>query len=208
MTNFTALKNILFDVGGVILDLNINATLEAFYNMGFPADLLKYPENYNTDIFHRYETGKVSTGEFRDSIRKSTGVKFEDSVFDDAWRAMLINIPGERIELMKKLKSKFDLYILSNTSALHTPVFENLFQQNGTISMKELFKECFYSHEIGYNKPDEEAFKYVLKKAKIEAGETLFLDDNIQNIKAAKSMGFNAIHISKHMDLLELGFDL
>jgi len=208
MTNFSSLKNILFDMGGVIIDLNINATLEAFYNIGFPPELLKYPENYNTDVFYKYETGKIGTEEFRESIRLSTGVMFEDSVFDDAWRAMLINIPGERIELIKKLKSKFDLYILSNTSALHTPVFENLFQRNGGVSMKDLFKKCFYSNEIGYHKPDENAYKYALENAEIEAKETLFLDDNIQNIKAAKDLGFNAIHISKHMDLADLGFDL
>ena len=101
MTNFSSLKNILFDMGDVIIDLNINATMEAFYNMGFPPELLKYPENYNTDVFYKYETGKISTEEFRESIRLSTGVMFEDSVFDDAWRAMLLNIPGERIELIK-----------------------------------------------------------------------------------------------------------
>ena len=82
------------------------------------------------------------------------------------------------------------------------------FQQNGGISMKDLFKNCFYSNEIGYHKPDDKSFKYVLENSQIEASETLFLDDNIQNIKAAKNLGFNAIHISKQMDILDLGFDL
>lgn len=208
MANFTSLKNILFDMGGVIIDLNVNATLEAFYNMGFPSQLLNYPENYNSDIFFKYETGRMSTEEFRNAIRKETGLSFEDSVFDDAWRAMLLNIPGDRISLIKQLASKYDLFILSNTSPLHTPVFEKLFKKNGGISMDKLFKKCFYSNEIGYHKPDDSSFRFVLEHADIKAEETLFLDDNIQNIKAAQVLGFNAIHISVHRRLDDLGFDL
>lgn len=208
MENFSSLKNILFDMGGVIIDLNVNATLEAFYNMGFPAELLNYPENYNTDIFFRYETGKVSTGEFRDAIREASGIRFEDKTFDDAWKAMLLDIPAERIELIRKLAQKFNLYILSNTSELHTPVFEQLFLQNGGISMKALFKQCFYSNEIGCHKPDDSSFRYVLDQAGIQAEETLFLDDNLHNIKAAQALGFNAIHINEWKGLEDLGFDL
>jgi len=208
MANLTSLKNILFDMGGVIIDLDVNATLEAFFNMGFPAELLRYPENFNTDIFFKYETGKLKTEEFRDAIRKETGIEFEDAVFDKAWRAMLLNIPVERIDLIKQLSAKYKLYILSNTSPLHTPVFETLFQQNGGISMKELFKQCFYSNEIGYHKPDDSSFRFVLEHAGIEAEETLFLDDNIHNIKAAQALGFNAIHINGNMELNSLGFDL
>ena len=163
MANFASLKNILFDMGGVIINLNVSATLEAFYNMGFPADLLNYPENFNTDLFYKYETGQTTTEEFRNSIRKETGITFEDSVFDDAWRAMLLDIPRERIELIKQLSTKYDLYILSNTSELHTPVFEKLFLQNGGVSMKDLFKKCFYSNEIGYHKPDNSSFRFVLE---------------------------------------------
>ncbi len=208
MANFASLKNILFDMGGVIIDLNVNATMEAFYNMGFPPDLLNYPENFNTDIFYKYETGVISTEEFRNSIRKETGLDFKDVVFDAAWRAMLLNIPKERIDLIKKLAAKYKLYILSNTSELHTPIFENLFQKNGGISMKELFEQCFYSNEMGTHKPDDSSFRYVLEHADIAAEETLFLDDNIHNIKAAQAVGFNAIHISKHQGLEDLGFDL
>ncbi len=208
MDNFPSLKNILFDMGGVIVDLNISATLEAFYNMGFPAELLNYPVNYNTDIFYKYETGKITTGEFRDAMRKATGVDFEDKTFDDAWKSMLVDIPTHRIELIKKLADKYDLYILSNTSELHTPVFENLFLQNAGISMRKLFKQRFYSNEIGHYKPDDSSYRYVLEHANIQAGETLFLDDNIQNIKAAQAVGFNAIHISEYKSLGDLGFDL
>lgn len=208
MDNLSSLKNILFDMGGVIIDLNVNATLEAFYNMGFPSEFLNYPVNYNTDIFYKYETGKMTTGEFRNAMRKATGVDFEDKVFDDAWGAMLVDIPASRIERIKKLAAKYDLYILSNTSELHTPVFESLFLQNGGISMRDLFIQRFYSNEIGSHKPNEESYRYVLDHANIKAGETLFLDDNIHNIKAAQELGFNAIHISEWKRFEDLGFDL
>ena len=195
-------------MGGVIIDLNVNATLEAFYNMGFPSEFLNYPVNYNTDIFYKYETGKITTGEFRDAMRKATGVNFDDKVFDDAWSAMLVDIPVHRIELIKKLVDKYELYILSNTSELHTPVFESLFLQNGGVSMRKLFRQTFYSNEIGYHKPDDSSFKFVLEHAGVLAEETLFLDDNIHNIKAAQALGFNAIHINEWKSMEDLGFDL
>jgi len=208
MTNFSSLKHILFDLGGVILDLNVNATLEGFYQLGFPKELLSYPENFNTDLFFKYETGAISTDLFRNNIREMTGLFFEDEEFDNAWNAMLVGVPESRTKLITNLAERFDLFILSNTSDLHIAVFEKMFSRTAGLEIDQLFKKKYYSFEIGYHKPDEEAFRYVLDDAGILAEETLFLDDNIHNIKAAQSLGFNALHISEHLRLEEIGFDL
>jgi putative hydrolase of the HAD superfamily len=208
MEQATPIKNILFDLGGVILDIDVQATLKKFYELGFPAQLMQYPHSMDTDLFFKYETGKLSVGEFRDEIRKVAGVEMSDAAFEEAWTAMLLRIPGERCDLLKALSKRYALYMLSNTSDLHTPVFEQMFRESAGMDMHALFTKIYYSHEIGFRKPDREAWDYVVKDAGIHPGETLFLDDNIHNIKASQELGFQAIHIHERTTLLDLGFDL
>ena len=208
MAKPASIRNILFDLGGVILDINIQATLKMFYELGFPAELLQYPFSMNTDLFFKYETGKLNEDEFRNEIRKVTGVELTDETFDEAWTAMLLRIPKERTELLNVLATRYNLYMLSNTSSLHVPVFQKMYLEFAGVSMHDVFTKIYYSHEIGYLKPDAEAWEYVINDAGIEAGETLFLDDSIQNIKASLELGFKAIHIHEKINLLNLGFDL
>ena len=201
-------KNILFDLGGVILDINIQATLKRFYDLGFPPELLQYPESMQTDVFFKYQTGKLDTEQFRNEIRKVAGVKMSDEEFDAAWNAMLVGIPKERTELLKVLSKRYKLYMLSNTSEMHAKVYEKMYLDAAGESMHDVFDKIYYSHEIGLHKPDREAWEYVIKDAAILPEETLFLDDTIYNIKASKELGFQAIHIHERTTLMSLGFDL
>jgi len=201
-------KNILFDLGGVILDINVQATLKRFYELGFPADLMNIHDSMSTDIYHNYGTGKLDTEQFRNQIRKAAGVEMSDQAFDEAWNAMLVRFPEDRIALLKVLSKRYDLFMLSNTSALHVEVFEKMYLDVAGESLNKVFKKLYYSHEIGWNKPDPEAWEYVIKDAGIKAEETLFLDDSIHNIKAAQELGFQAIHIHERINLMNLGFDL
>lgn len=207
MSNNPSLKNILFDLGGVILDINVNATLESFLHMGFPRELLNYPENFHTDIFYKYETGKTDTDQFRNDVREYAGVTFSDSDFDEAWNRMIARVPLSRISLLRTLAKKFNLYILSNTSPLHVEKFEQLFRDTAGFPLQDLFTKCFYSFETGFHKPDREAFEDVLSTANIKAEETLFLDDNIQNVKSAKELGLNVIHINERLRMEDVGYD-
>lgn len=202
------IKNILFDLGGVILDIDVQATLKGFYDLGFPPELLQYPTNMNSDLFFRYETGKIDTIEFRNELRKFTGLEFSDEAMDEAWNAMIVRIPEDRTRLLEKLGDKYKLYMLSNTSPLHVPVFEQMYLEKAGKDMKEIFKKIYYSYEIGWHKPDKEAWEFVINDAGIVPEETLFLDDNIHNVKASQELGFQAIHIHERTRLTDLGFDL
>lgn len=201
-------RNILFDLGGVILDINVQATFQRFYELGLPAELMQYPHSMTTDLFFNYETGKIDTDTFRNEIRKKTGTRISNEQFDKAWNAMIVRIPEKRTALLKVLAKRYNLYMLSNTSPLHAPVFEKMYQDAAGISMHEAFTKLYYSYEIGYHKPEPEAWEYVIRDAGIKPAETLFLDDNIQNIKASQELGFRAIHIHERTSLMNLGFDL
>lgn len=202
------IRNILFDLGGVILDINVQSTLKAFYDLGFPADLMQYPHSMTSDLFFKYETGVFNTDQFREAIRTSTGVVMSDRAFDEAWNAMLVRIPEERTILLKRLSERYTLYMLSNTSSLHVEVFEKMYLDAAGVSMHEVFTKIYYSHEIGWHKPDHEAWEFVIKDSGIKPEETLFLDDNIHNVKASQELGFQAIHIHERTNLMNLGFDL
>jgi len=208
MTHKEAIRNILFDLGGVILDIDVSATLKKFLDLGFPASLLQYPMNMNTDLFFRYETGKIGTEAFRHELRKTAGVTVSDGELDDAWQAMIVRIPPERARLINRLGERYNLYMLSNTSPLHAPVFEKMYLDVAGVSMHSSFKGIYYSYRIGWHKPDREAWEYVISHAGINPGETLFLDDNIHNVKASQELGFQAIHIHERIGLTDLGFDL
>jgi FMN phosphatase YigB (HAD superfamily) len=202
------IKNILFDLGGVILDLDVQATLKRFYELGFPAELMQFPNSMTTDLYFRYETGKLDTEQFRSEIRRASGVEMTDDAFDEAWNAMLVSIPEDRVALLKVLSERYNLYMLSNTSALHVKVFEKMYFDVAGESMHQVFKKIYYSHEIGWHKPDHKAWEHVIKDAGIKPEETLFLDDNIHNIKASQELKFQAIHIHERTNLMNLGFDL
>jgi len=208
MTNAPNFKNILFDLGGVILDINVQATLKGFYDLGFPAELMQFPHSMTTDLFFKYETGKLDTDQFRNAIRESAGVEMSNQAFDEAWNAMLVRVPEERTVLLKHLSERYPLYMLSNTSSLHVAVFEKMYLDAAGVSMHEIFKKIYYSHEIGWHKPDQEAWEFVIKDAGIKPEETLFLDDNIHNVKASQELGFQAIHIHERTNLMNIGFDL
>ena len=202
------IRNILFDLGGVILDIDVNATKQQFYELGLPAMFLQYPENMIFDLFFKYETGKLDTAGFRDEVRRLSGLDLADDEINHAWNAMLVRIPAERSALLEKLKERYSLYMLSNTCALHVPVFEKMYLEAAGVSIHEVFNKIYYSFEIGYHKPDHEAWEFVIKDAGINPEETLFLDDNIHNIKASQELGFQAIHIHERTSLMNLGFDL
>ncbi|MFC2089729.1 HAD family hydrolase [Bacteroidota bacterium] len=207
MTHPSNFKSILFDLGGVILDLNVSGTLEAFLNLGFPKELLNYPNNMHTDIFFKYETGKITTAQFRNEIRELSGIDFSDDAFDSAWCMMLGKVPRNRTELLRSLSKNYQLYMLSNTSELHINTFEGMFFDAAGYSLEEVFTKLFYSHEIGHHKPDPKAFEHVINEAGIQPEETLFLDDNIHNIKAAQELGFHAIHITRNLRMEDVGYD-
>ena len=141
-------------------------------------------------------------------MRKRAGIEVSDEALDEAWNAMIVRIPMERAVLLKRLGERYDLYMLSNTSPLHVPVFEKMYLEVAGSSMHEAFKKIYYSFEIGHHKPDREAWDFVVEDAGIIPQETLFLDDNIHNIKASQELGFQAIHIHERTRLTDLGFDL
>jgi glucose-1-phosphatase len=189
-------KNIIFDLGGVIINLDIHKTLRDFATItGVEVEEVK-DKYFNAPFFILYETGKISDAEFRDEIRNMSGRSLQDTEIDDAWNAMLLDLPAERLEWINAIRPNYNVVVLSNTNAMHIRKFLEIFKvQTPYHHPLDVFDHMYYSHEIHLRKPEKECFQYVLDHAGFKPEETLLLDDNADNIATAKSMNLHTIQV-------------
>ena len=185
------LKNIIFDLGGVLLNIDYQKTKLSFEELGFN-EFDKMYSQYSADmLFSELETGKVSNENFLDYLVKAGDGKITSQQITRAWNAMLLDFRLASLDFLEGLSRKYKLYLLSNTNAIHLQAFNEIFKkETGKPSLDAYFTKAYYSNDIGYRKPNEDIFEFVLKDAGIIAGETLFIDDSYNNIETAKKMGF------------------
>lgn len=183
-------KNIIFDLGGVILNIDYSLTEKAFSKIGISDFKTLFSQAQQTQLFDNYEKGFISSSDFRAELKKYLLKDTSDDSIDAAWNAMLLNIPQERMELLKKTKLTHRTFLLSNTNDIHIETFNAYLKNEYKISdLKSLFEKLYLSYEIGMRKPDAEIFEFVLRENNLNPAETLFIDDSIQHIEAAKKLG-------------------
>lgn len=202
------IKNIIFDLGAVILNLDMMKTESAFEALaGDKAthDWIK-ERLYAKKLFSNFETNEVLELEFVQTIKSFNPTPLKDEEIQSAWSAMLLDMPAERIEMLRELKSKgFKLYLLSNINSIHLrDVYAIIRKEHGDLDFDALFDKAYYSHLIGKRKPDPATYQFVLDDAGIDAAETLFIDDNADNIEGAASTGIRAVHHMANGDIIGL----
>ncbi|MCW3807927.1 HAD family hydrolase [Plebeiibacterium marinum] len=183
-------KNIIFDLGNVVVDIDLNITMERFRKLGFKKEgdfLNKYQQ---IGIFNDFEEGRVSAGEFVEGLKAYMKAGVTDEEIIEAWNVIIGDYKEDRIETILKLKETHGVYLLSNTNELHVEVCENKVPLVG--SLNKLFNKTYYSHEMGMSKPNRNIFEALLKDAGIKAEETLFLDDSKANVEAARKLGIES----------------
>jgi glucose-1-phosphatase len=191
-----SINALVFDFGNVIIDIDLDRTFDAFAKLtGKNIERIKHTFDQD-QIFQRYETGMFTDEDFRDIVRQSIGFPFNDKEIDDAWNSLLLNVPVERINLIKNLKTRYPVYLLSNTNNIHIKACNAYFKRNfGINTVAELFTEAFYSYEMELWKPQKEIYTQLLARIGQKAENVLFVDDNEQNIAGAKELGIKTIHL-------------
>ena len=188
------IRNIVFDLGGVLVDLDFKAAINGLQQAGFAnvkEQLLAFDRG---GIFQKFEVGEITADEFRAAIRENSTVTLTDEEVDGLWNAMLLEIPREKLELILELRGKYMVYLLSNTNSIHWDyVCKNAFNYRG-FRVKDYFEETFLSYEMHLAKPDKAIFEKVLQDANLLPEETLFIDDSEANCKAAEEVGIHAHH--------------
>jgi putative hydrolase of the HAD superfamily len=191
------IKNILFDLGGVLFPLSVPATIEALIKAADTTQeqfdkWLKY-----NDLDNRYETGECTTKEFLDGFNTVCGSHLDAETFTRCWNAMILGYPEHHTALLESLQSKgYNLYILSNINELHVQYVEKLAQWRDNLFVKK-----YYSNEIHHAKPNRDCYEYVINDSKIDPTETLYIDDRADNAAMGASLGFQTINLPQNGDL-------
>lgn len=192
------IKNIIFDLGGVIIDVDTVRSFQALQDFSVNDGSDDKHLSENVQLFLDYEKGLISSQEFREGIRLLTRNKdLQDQQIDIAWNLMLLDIPTERIEVLKKLKDRFQLYVLSNTNDIHVPAFNRMVEKVcGEPGIDCFFDRVYFSHELNMRKPEPEIYRHVLEENDLQPEQTLFIDDRYENIQAAEALGMHTYHVA------------
>ena len=198
------IKNIVFDLGGVLVDLDFKNAINGLQQAGF-ANVKEQLQTFDQEgIFKKFELGEIDSDQFRTAIRENSTVTLTDEEVDTLWNSMLLEVPRKKLELILDLRSKYMVYLLSNTNAIHWDyVCKNAFNYRG-FRVNDYFEETFLSYEMHLAKPDKAIFEKVLHEANLLPEETLFIDDSEANCKAAEELGIHAHHYHIGDDLSKI----
>lgn len=186
------IKNIIFDLGGVLLNIDYNKTIQAFKQLGILHFEKMYSQYTANPLFEHLETGKVSEKEFYEEIKKALPPTTTTAQIQNAWNSMILDFREQSLERLLQLKNKYNVFLLSNTNAIHVNAFQQLFsRQIGNPPFEDYFHKIYYSHQVGLRKPHKTIFEYVLADAQITPEKTLFIDDSVNNITTAKQLDFH-----------------
>ncbi|MFY0606929.1 MAG: HAD-IA family hydrolase [Cyclobacteriaceae bacterium] len=195
---------IIFDLGEVIVNLDTQAVVNEF------ARLLKLPSVdlksilVGSDELYLYETGQIDKGLFIERIVDLLGAQISVQDFENAWNLMLADIPIERLQFMKELMNTHEVLILSNTNGMHEERFDEMVKiQTGKI-MKDFAHKAYYSHRIGYRKPNQDIYEFVINDRGLIPSKSLFLDDKIENVLAARDVGLRSEQVLKSNDIFQI----
>ena len=198
------IKNIVFDLGGVLVDLDFKNAINGLQQAGF-ANVKEQLQAFDQNgIFQKFELGEINADEFRTAIRENSTVTLTDEEVDALWNSMLLEVPRKKLELILELRGKYMVYLLSNTNSIHWDyVCNNAFNYRG-FRVNDYFEETFLSFEMHLAKPDKAIFEKVLHEANLLPEETLFIDDSEANCKAAEELGIHAHHYHIGDDLSKI----
>lgn len=186
------IKNIIFDLGGVILDIEVKKSIAAFASLDINFSKVTTPEFWN------------SLDDFSKSICTSTLKLVTNQQIETAWIALLGGFNARRMTFLENLSQNYFLYLFSNTDAIHTKAFEEKCRIQMHRKLGSYFKQTFYSQNIMLRKPNIFAFKKVIQLANTKPEETLFIDDKIENVKGARQAGLYAYHLRTELSQLNI----
>lgn len=197
------IRNIVFDLGGVIIDLDTPATFQHFQKINKnPANTDLFQEDVS--LFLDYEKGLISSADFREGIRTLTHhPELTDKEIDEGWNKMLIQIPKARLELIENLGQNYRLFVLSNTNEIHVEAFNKIvLATSGKPAIDHFFEKIYFSHLLQLRKPESAIYEFVVSDSGLRPEETLFVDDREENILAAQKVGLQTFHVTRDRDIL------
>ena len=196
-------KAIIFDLGGVLLNIDYRLTIEAFNELGMKNADLFYSKKIQNPIFDKIEVGAINPKEFLDALQKECENASIEQV-ENAWNSILLDLPVNRLDCIKKLKNNYKIFLLSNTNEIHIKAFRKKIGEKQWEAFSSLFDKMYLSHQIGFRKPGKEAFQIILEENKLKPNEVFFIDDSPQHIEAAKKLGIHCHYLVEGVEICSL----
>jgi glucose-1-phosphatase len=188
-------KNIIFDLGGVIMDIDVQYTLNAFSDLGLKNMHEYFSHGFAASFFSDHEAGRISDENFLKEIKNLLTADVSDQAVTDAWNALILCFPPERISLLKEIRSRYRLFLYSNTNAIHHEKFSEIYRNSFTGELEDLFEKAYFSHVLGQRKPETTGFKLIIDEIGLNPKETLFVDDALINVEGAIKAGLKGLYL-------------
>jgi glucose-1-phosphatase len=197
IVNPKSIKNIIFDFGGVICNIDVNLTRQAFMDLGLKKFDTGKTITGSTGLFEDLETGAVTPQHFRNELKIFFETPVTDEQLDLAWNRLLLDIPEPRISLLEEIRKHYRIFLLSNSNEIHYLCYlEQFRKQFGYSDFEALFEKAYFSFRIGLKKPSPEIYRYVLQNSRLDPSETLFIDDTLIHVEGAENAGIHAYHLA------------
>ena len=205
MSRFSKVKNIVFDLGVVLFDLDYRLTITAFEQLGVVNHQELFSEAGQLLLFDQFERGEIGVEDFIGGMQSNLPRKVDDQLIVDAWNAMLLGFPQSSIDLLVALRPHYNLYLLSNTNDLHfTRFHEVIHEQHGLKGLEHFFSGLYYSHKVGARKPEPEFYLNLMEREGLSPSETLFIDDMKKNVAGADAVGMIGSLLEKGRSITDL----
>jgi FMN phosphatase YigB (HAD superfamily) len=198
------IDSVIFDLGGVFIHIDYEATIREFKKLGFLNAENLYSQHEQALLFQQYETGKISTPHFINKLLYKSDSKPSPNQIVYAWNAMLGEFEKESINVLKGLQGKKRLFMLSNTNELHWEIVNRKWNQIDPKPLSTYFEKIHLSHELGMRKPDVSTFDKVCEIHNLSPSNTLFVDDSIQHIQGANEAGLRTFFLKDILKLCEI----
>lgn len=198
------IKTIVFDLGGVLIDLNFQRALDAFAQAGL-TDMAHEVQSFSREgIFMDLELGNIRTEDFFKAIQKKANDSLSLKQIADYWNLILLDIPQEKLKLVRELRKHYTVHLLSNTNEPHWEyICQTCFNKDG-YTVNDYFEKIFLSYEMHLAKPDKAIFEQMLQEARLNPEETLFIDDSEANCRAASALGIQVHYYKIGEDLKKI----
>jgi len=198
------IKNIIFDLGGVLLNIDYQKTVNAFKALGMPNPEQAFTKEIQAEFFQQFEKGFISEHVFVSEIKKQLKNASSQDIID-AWCALLGDFPIKRFDLLNSLSRKYRIFLLSNTNIIHLKAFREIIEGAvGWDAFTGVFEGIGYSHELNMRKPNADIFMKMMETYKLKASETCFIDDTPEHVAAASSLGIKAMHLKDGKEIWDL----
>lgn len=198
-------KNIIFDYGGVILNIDPSLTLKALREAGIENPEALHQCITEKNLYYLLETGRIRPQEFRNGLKELINQPVTYQQLDDAWNALILDMPEERIRCIEEVGKNYRVFMLSNTNQIHYDRYRaDLEKAYGYKTFSGLFEKAYFSHEIGHRKPAPEPYLHVLETHELKPEETLFIDDTLANVEAADKLGMTGLFLEEGVEIMDL----